>query len=93
MQIKHLSNLLSNSFGTKEVQIKKNGHSHTYTYLNDMDFDKFSEVDSNFSSKNQKLGRMRHSKSPSKERHLEHNNASYGEEDIRLSYQHRTHNA
>ena len=36
LQIKHLSNLLAGSLGTKEAQVKKNGHAHTYTYLNDL---------------------------------------------------------
>lgn len=61
-----MSNLFANSLGNKEPPSKKNGHTHTYTYLNDIDSDKFSEVESNFSTKNQKISRIRHSKSPSK---------------------------
>ena len=36
-QAKHLSNILANSLGNKEANVKKNGHAHTYTYLNDLD--------------------------------------------------------
>jgi hypothetical protein len=65
-----LANLLGNSIGSKELASKKSGHSYTYTHLND-DSDKFSEADGSFFVKpQQKVAKFRHSKSPSKERHI-----------------------
>jgi hypothetical protein len=55
-----------------------NGHSYTFTHLNDMDYDKFSDMSyANVSKENIHAPKYRHSKSPSKERHIEHNNTSY----------------
>lgn len=65
MQSKHLSNLFAGSLGSKELINKKNGHNHTYTHLNDLHSDKFSEIESNISTK-AKINRLRHSKSPNK---------------------------
>lgn len=65
---------------SREINVnnnKKPGHSHTYTHLNDIDSDKLSEIDNSFSMKLKKPTKFRHSKSPSKERHIEHNNTSY----------------
>lgn len=59
---------------------KKGGHSYTYTHLND-DSDKFSDADNTFFRPQAQKPKFRHSKSPSKERHIEHNNTSYAEED------------
>jgi hypothetical protein len=61
---------------------KKGGHSYTYTHLND-DSDKFSEADNTFFRPQAHKPKFRHSKSPSKERHIEHNNTSYAEEPVR----------
>ena len=41
IQIKHLSNLFNGTIKMKEYS-KKNGHSHTYTHLNDLESDKYS---------------------------------------------------
>ena len=90
IQIKHLSNLFNGTIKMKEYS-KKNGHSHTYTHLNDLESDQYSEIDSNFSVKNQKVHRVRHSKSPTKERHIEHNNTSYAEESYKVSHLNRIH--
>jgi len=62
-----LIHLLNNSIGIKELVSKKSGHSHTFTHLNDAEFDKFSEMENSISIK-PKATKFRHSKSPSKER-------------------------
>lgn len=52
--------------GNRDIVNKKNGHNHTYTHLNDLNSDKYSEVQSNISTKDAKISRLRHSKSPNK---------------------------
>lgn len=93
IQIKHLTDLIAGSMGPQgggsqvggsqmwqETQFKKNGHSHTYTYLNDADSDKFSEIDSNYSMKNERASKGRHSNSPGKHRQVQHSSTSYGDD-------------
>lgn len=76
---KNLSSMLNGTRSNKESLNKKSGHSHTFTHLNNPDSDKFSEIDSSFYNKPTKITKFRHSKSPSKERHVEHNNTSYAD--------------
>lgn len=89
IQTKQLQHFLNGSAGTYEQLNKKSGHSYTYTHLNDLDSDKLSEIDNSYLPKQQKITKFRHSKSPSKERHIEHNNTCYAEENYRATHMNR----
>jgi len=71
LRTKYLASLLGSFVVNREIFNKKNGHNHTYTHLNNRNSDKYSEVQSNISTKEPKMNRLRQSKSPNKKVNME----------------------
>ncbi len=67
--MKNINNLFNATQGYKEIPLKKAGHSHTYTHLNDKNSDKYSEIEHSFDHI-PSVVKIRHSKSPSRDRHV-----------------------
>jgi hypothetical protein len=66
LQNKHLGTLFGGTLGNRDIVNKKNGHNYTYTHMDDQNSDKYSEVQSNISTKEPKINRVRQSRSPNK---------------------------